>query len=133
MNLLRALISAVFLLSCLGCASSPQLYPNKKYQDVGKDQANQDIQDCQTRADNYVSSGKGRAIASDAGAGAVVGSAAGAVLGLFSHNVAMGALEGGGAGAAGGAAAGAMSPDQVKRNFVNQCLKDRGYQVIGWN
>jgi hypothetical protein len=33
----------------------------------------------------------------------------------------------------GAGAAGALSPDQVKHRFVNQCLADKGYQVIGWD
>jgi hypothetical protein len=36
-------------------------------------------------------------------------------------------------GAACGGAAGALSPDQVKHRFVNQCLADKGYQVLGWD
>jgi hypothetical protein len=44
-----------------------------------------------------------------------------------------------GAGAAGGATAGAVSgtfdandPDQIFKNYVNRCLREKGYDVIGW-
>jgi outer membrane lipoprotein SlyB len=79
-----------------------------------------------------VSSGRGRAIASAAGKGAVVGGATGAVAELFSHDVKTGALAGGAIGATAAGTSAALAPDQVKRNFVNRCLHDRGYQVIGW-
>lgn len=124
------LILFVFLSAC---ASSPQLYPNSKLKKVGKEHANQDIAECQELASEYMSSGKGKDIAQGAGKGAMVGAATGAVFGaLTGGGVARGALFGGGVGAAGGAASAAASPDQVKRNFVNQCLHDRGYQVMGW-
>jgi hypothetical protein len=57
----------------------------------------------------------------------------GAVGGLFTGNVGGGLVRGGAIGAAGGGAAGALSPDQVKQRFVNQCLTEKGYQVIGWD
>ena len=58
--------------------------------------------------------------------GAVVGGAGGAVEGRP------------GKGAAGGSA-GMMheawksgDPDDIERRFIEQCLRDKGYQVIGW-
>lgn len=47
------------------------------------------------------------------------------------ENGAAGAVVGG----ATGATAGAMSkkPSSTYRNFVQRCLKDKGYEVIGWN
>jgi uncharacterized membrane protein len=65
----------------------------------------------------------------------VVGAATGAAAGSMFGNA--------GRGAAAGAAAGAAStvthalfrvkdPDPVFMNYVNRCLSDRGYQLIGW-
>jgi hypothetical protein len=52
---------------------------------------------------------------------------------MFSGNMGRGLVRGGAMGAAGGTAAGAVSPDELKRRFVNQCLAEKGYQVIGWD
>ncbi len=130
-RLTSLLLASTFLL--FACASSPQLYPNAKYKAVGKEGANKDIEDCKQQADQYVESSKGKNIAKGAGVGAVTGAAVGGVLGLFSHNVGGGALVGGAVGGTAGAAHGAMKPDDVKRNFVNECLRERGYKVLGWN
>lgn len=123
----------IVILSLVGCASKPQLYPNEKLKSVGKDRAAQDIEECTDLAENYLESSKGKQVAKGAGAGAVVGAAVGGAFGLLTGNVGRGLVRGGTMGAAGGAASGAVSPDQVKRNFVNKCLSERGYEVIGWN
>ncbi len=117
----------------VACASKPQLYPNQKLKTVGKEAAKKDIDQCIADADQYLKSSKGKNITKGAGAGAAIGGAMGAVGGLFTGNVGGGLLRGGAIGAAGGGAAGALSPDQVKHRFVNQCLADKGYQVLGWD
>lgn len=115
------------------CASRPQLYPNAKLKEVGKAASKKDIDQCIADADEYLESSKGKQVAKSAGAGAAVGAAIGAVGGMFTGNFGSGLVRGGAMGAAGGGAAGALSPDQVKRNYVNQCLAEKGYQVIGWD
>ena len=126
--LILAMASILF-----SCASRPQLYPNQKLRESGKEVAKQDIDQCMADADTYLESSKGKKIAKSAGFGAGVGAAMGAVGGLFTGNVGRGLIRGGAIGAAGGGAAGAMSPDQIKRRYVNQCLSERGYQVLGWD
>lgn len=123
----------VIVLLVAACASKPQLYPNQKLKTVGKEVAKKDIDQCIADADEYLKSSKGKNITKGAGAGAAIGGAMGAVGGLFTGNFGRGLLRGGAIGAAGGGAAGALSPDQVKHRFVNQCLADKGYQVIGWD
>lgn len=124
----------VFLLLLLvSCASRPQLYPNAKLKSVGKEASQKDVDKCIADAEAYLQSSKGKQVAKGAGAGAVVGAAMGTVAGLFTGNVGRGLVRGGAIGAAGGGAAGALSPDQVKQRYVNQCLADQGYQVIGWD
>jgi len=115
------------------CASRPQLYPNTKLKSVGKDAAKKDIDKCIADADEYLESSKGKNVAKSAGAGAAIGAAIGAVGGLFTGNLGGGLIRGGAIGAGGGAAAGALSPDQIKHRFVNQCLADQGYRVLGWD
>lgn len=121
------------LLLVVSCASRPQLYPNSKLKSVGKEASQKDIDKCLAEADEYLESSKGKQVAKGAGAGAAIGAAMGAVGGMFTGNMGRGLVRGGAIGAAGGGAAGAVSPDQLKRRYVNQCLADKGYQVIGWD
>lgn len=127
------LISTLSVLFFVSCASKPKLYPNEKLKTVGRTQAEADIDQCIADADVYLESSKGKQIARGAGAGAAVGAAMGAVTGIFTGNVGRGLVQGGAIGAAGGATAGALSPDEIKRRYVNQCLADKGYQVLGWD
>lgn len=127
-------MKAIFVLFLLvSCASRPQLYPNQKLKSVGKEVSQKDVDQCIADAEAYLNSSKGKQIAKGAGAGAAIGAAMGTVAGLFTGNVGSGLVRGGAIGAAGGGTAGALSPDQVKRRYVNQCLADKGYQVIGWD
>ena len=128
---LRISLFTLVLLSA--CASKPQFYPNEKLKTVGKEGAEKDTESCQKLADEYMTSGKGRDIASGAGKGAAVGAATGGVLGIFSKNILGGALIGGAVGTAAGGTSSALSPDKVRRNFVDHCLQERGYHVVGWD
>lgn len=126
-------------------AAKPTLYPNEQYNKVGKEQAERDIADCEARAEEYVKTGgQGGQKAADAarnvGVGAAVGAAGGAVGGAIGGNVGQGAA----AGAAGGATAGLVGtlfgwmfeknqPDPVYSAFVDRCLRDKGYDPIGWS
>ncbi len=129
----RIILFATIFLVFVGCSSKPKLYPNQKLKSVGRDQADLDIDQCIADADAYLESSKGKQIAKGAGAGAAVGAAMGAVTGLFTGNVGRGLVQGGAIGAAGGATAGALSPDEIKRRYVNQCLTEKGYHVLGWD
>ena len=121
------------ILLIASCASRPQLYPNQKFKSSGKEIAKKDIDSCMVQAEEYLKSSKGKQVAKSAGAGAAIGAAIGAVGGMFTGNMGRGIVRGGAMGAAGGTAAGAVSPDELKRRFVNQCLAEKGYQVIGWD
>jgi hypothetical protein len=133
-----ALLMVVTL--ALGCShsQSPVLYPNAKLETAGKAQADADISHCRQRADEYVSSGA--ATAKEVGKDTAVGGAGGAAVGAVA-----GAVAGGGAGrgaaigAATGATAGAVhgavkssGPSPIYKNFVDRCLREKGYEVIGW-
>lgn len=122
-----------FLIFFFACASRPQLYPNQKLKTVGKEASKKDIDKCIADADEYLESSKGKQIAKGAGAGAAIGAAIGAVGGMFTGNFGSGLVRGGAMGAAGGGTAGALSPDQIKRRYVNQCLSEKGYHVLGWD
>lgn len=121
------------LITLVSCASRPQLYPNGKLKTVGKEEASKDIDRCVADAETYLESNEAKRITKGAGKGAVVGAAMGAVFGAITGNFGSGALRGGAIGAAGGGAATAMSPDELRQRYVNHCLAEKGYQVIGWD
>lgn len=122
----------------MGCAraQSPVLYPNAKLQHAGKAQVDRDIEACRQLASDYVSN----PMAKDAAKGAAVGGAGGAAIGAVAGAVTgRGAGRGAAVGAATGATAGTVrgvakntGPTAVYKNFVNRCLQERGYEVIGW-
>jgi len=136
--LIPALLLVVLLAMGLGgCAAKrPVLYPNYHLQMVGPEAAQTDIDRCIELARNYgVSNAKGDKIARDTVSGAAVGGATGAAVGAVVGDLGQGA----GAGAAGGAA-GALTrsiirsdePDPTYRRFVERCLREMGYEPIGW-
>ena len=126
-------------LAVTGCSSpTPVLYPNAHLATVGQAAARRDISECKAMAESYgASAQKGSAAnvagstAIGGGAGAAVGAAGGAVVGS--------AGKGAGVGAATGATAGFLrglfrsrKPSRIHVRFVNKCLRDRGYEPIGW-
>jgi hypothetical protein len=124
-------------LACVGCAAKrPVLYPNAVYRQVGEEAARRDIDDCTEFAK---SQGHGTDPAARAGArtteGAAVGAATGAAVGAVLGSAGRGAA----AGAAGGGARSLLrglfawrEPSPIERGFVQECLHERGYRVIGW-
>ena len=131
----------VFALSCLlllvACSQKrPVLYPNYHLEQVGDETAQTEIDECMRSAKEYgaSSNSSGKVAKSTAGGGAV-GAAGGAASGAVFGSVGRGAA----AGAAGGAAVGCLQglfrsrePDPVYRNFVERCLREKGYEPIGW-
>lgn len=115
------------------CASKPKLYPNETYKANGKKAAQKDIDKCMADADEYLESAEGEKILKGAGGGLAIGAAFGAIAGAFTGNMGSGMVRGGAVGAGVGATGAAISPDQLKRNYANQCLGEKGYQVIGWD
>ena len=128
----KTLFFSLFLILA-ACASRPKLYPNETYKAVGKKSAEKDIDQCIKDGDEYMDTGKGKDIAKGAGTGAALGVAFGAVTGMFGGGIGRGIVRGGATGAVVGGTAGALSPDQVKRNYVNECLGEKGYRVLGWD
>lgn len=129
------LLLALALLA--GCAEKrPVLYPNARLQQVGIDAAQRDIDECIRYAEEGgAGSDKGTEVAKDAAGGALIGGAVGTATGAVLGSVGRGAA----AGAAGGAAAGLTKgilqsgdPDPVFKNFVDRCLREKGYDPIGW-
>ena len=137
-------LSGMMIFSCLaltlmmaGCATQrPVLYPNAKLQRVGNEVAQRDIDNCIQLAEDYgVSAGRGDRVVRGGGAGAAVGGATGAVAGAIGgRNVGDSAARGAAVGATAGAVSGAVQdrPREAYRGFVQRCLRERGYDVIGW-
>jgi hypothetical protein len=131
------IILTVLMVILLSCAQQrPVLYPNAHLKHVGKSTVERDVDDCiQLAVDYGAKEDSGEKIAKNTGKGAAVGGAGGAAVGAVTGNLGRGAA----AGAAGGGAA-AMTrsvinsdkPDSLFKNFVEQCLRDKGYQPVGW-
>lgn len=134
--LATSLPALVFLLLIAGCASqSPVLYPNAQLRTAGEQRAQADIQNCMQMADAYIKSNPAGEVARDTAiggvGGAVVGGAIGAATGSFGSGI--------GVGAAAGAAAGLVhgifktsQPSPLYKSYVDRCLRERGYEPMGW-
>jgi len=144
--MLRGNLLLIALITFSACSTQrPVLYPNSYLKRVGVEAAEVDINDCMHRADTYVSSGadgekilEGTAVSAgtSAAVGAAAGAAGGAVVGRAGTAAAAGAAGGGAGGATRGLIRGLFSkrsPIPVYRNFVNRCLREKGYDPIGWN
>ncbi|WP_395056229.1 glycine zipper family protein [Polaromonas sp.] len=145
-----ACVAALLLSGLAGCASTgshspsarPVLYPNATLNRVGDAQGRAEADACMARA---VSAGltpdeKNSAVARGAGVGAATGAVASAVGALITGRAGEGVVRAGAAGAAVGGSAGAVQgafrndrPSSTYRNFVQRCLGERGFEVIGWN
>lgn len=128
------------MLTVSGCAGSkrPVLYPNQQLYTVGQSQADADIDACMWAAEAAgANAGRGRELAGNTAKAGAVGGATGAVVGAISSSSSVGRGAAiGGAGAATAALVGgafkASKPTQIYMRFVDQCLRDKGYQPIGW-
>jgi hypothetical protein len=114
------------------CTSKPVVYGGGRV-------AQADIDECQRLArEAGAGSGEGREIARDTAVGAAMGGAATGVYGAVrgyndvGERVAAGAAAGAAAGLIRGAVRSSEPSDTFKR-YVNRCLRERGYDVVGWN
>lgn len=131
------IIGGLTSLLLLGCAGpKPVLYPNDHFETVGHEQAELDIAECKDLADAHTSSSnKGMEVAQGTAVGAGVGAASGAVIGAIQGSAGKGAAVGAAVGATGGLLRSVFrksGPSRTYKNFVNTCLKERGYKPIGW-
>jgi hypothetical protein len=125
----------IFLASC---TPKPILYPNQHYKDAGRDAADQAIEACSQMAKDAgatPSRGKTGQVAGSTAGGGAVGSAAGAVGGAVVGHAGRGAMVGAASGATAGFLRGLFRrspPSQAYKEFVQRCLKERGYDPVGW-
>lgn len=130
-----ALICCLTLLGLAGCAHQKPVLYSANGQHTAGDQA---VDACIARARSAgLSYKRGSNVGRNAVENGAVGGAGGAVAGAIYGNAARGAA----AGAAGGVAAGLVrglfhhdgKPSPAYRNYVNRCLRDQGYDPVGWN
>ena len=113
------------------------LYPNNHLEAVGEQTKQRDIAACIefARASN-VNENKDGDVGRKAAGGAVVGGASAAAWGAIrGGDTGNSALAGAAAGATAGAVRGELQSSETSplfMKFVNKCLSDKGYSVIGW-
>lgn len=136
----RGIITVVLLLALAGCAVErrPVLYPNDHLNRVGQRQADVDIEACMRAAEaSGANANRSEDVARKTAKAGAVGASTGAVVGAISSSTSTGrGAAVGGAGAATatlvGGAFDASEPTQIYKRFVDQCLRDKGYQPLGW-
>jgi outer membrane lipoprotein SlyB len=136
-NFFRLALSLAMVFSCLACAAKrPILAPNEHLQEMGPEAAQRDVDEC-IRLSSEAGPGatRGKQIAGQTAGGAVVGAAGGAVAGAVSGGPGLGAA----AGAAGGATVGLLRGifgssdlDAGQQRYTEDCLRQKGYNPIGW-
>jgi hypothetical protein len=139
-TLLAALFASLLTATLAGCSSSPKrpvLYPNQHLNRVGGHIAQQDINACmQLARTSGVNETRDGEVGRKAASGAAIGGASTAAYGIFrGSDVGERALAGAAAGAAAGAVRGGIQSTEQSplfKNFVNKCLSDKGYSIIGW-
>ena len=140
---MRRTIFAGFFFAASACASQrPMLASNEHLMRVGPNVAKQDIDDCMARA-QVTASESGGSVGGNAVAGAATGSVAGAAAGGAGGAIFGNAGQGAAAGAVGGAVGSLTQallqglfrpkpPQPSHQQFVNNCLRQKGYEPIAW-
>jgi hypothetical protein len=133
----RGFLIIVFFV--VGCAApKPILYPNAHLKQVGEEVANRDVDECREMAKDAgakPSQGKTGQVAGSTTTGGAIGSAAGAVGGAVIGHPGPGAMVGAASGATAGFLRGLFRrspPSNAYKQFVQRCLKERGYDPMGW-
>lgn len=134
-----ALHLLLFGLTVVGCAGpTPILYPNAHLKAVGQEAAQHDIAECRGMAEAAGAApekGKGRKTAESTVVGGALGAATGSVGGAVVGAPGRGAAIGAATGATAGLFRGLFrrpKPSTAYMEFVNRCLRERGYDPVGW-
>ena len=128
-------ILAVTLLASCG-STRPVLYPNARLESVGRTAAMADIDACIRLAKEYgTQKNQGQKVAKNTAKSTAVGAATGAAVGSLYGSMGKGAATGAvGAGVATFAHGIFKShePSPLFKRFVEKCLREKGYEPIGW-
>jgi len=136
-TLIVVLLAVLLVSACSSSPKRPVLYPNSHLNQVGGHVAQRDIDACmQLARTSGVNETKDGEVGRKAAGGAAIGSAgAGAWTLVQGGSVGERMLAGAAAGAATGATRGAIQSTEqspIFKNFVNRCMSEKGYSVIGW-
>ncbi len=120
-----------------GCAGKrPVLYPNRALVSSGQELGQDDVDRCVQSAEDYgLDTRRGERVAESTVGRGAIGGAAGAAGGAVLGDAGRGAATGAAAGAAAGFVRGifrSRDPDPLHKRYVEICLRNEGYQVIGW-
>ncbi len=135
----RITICAMFSLipgSAFAQDVQPNLYPNEFLKKTPYSTVQSDIAGCKAQATSSLNEGSTgrnavRSGARTAAKGAALGALAGSISGKAGKGAGAGAAVGGVVGVAGAAKEGRQgSPDW--RKYVEVCLEEKGYKVVGW-
>jgi outer membrane lipoprotein SlyB len=134
-------VVVVLALSLVACAGpEPLLRSNAHYQLQGREAAQDDVDDCQNKAE-AAGLKPGTSRSANAASGGTIGLVGGAVVGAASGiiggatGVAIGAAVGAGLGLIIGLAGGSykpLEPESPYADAVVRCLIEKGYEVQGW-
>lgn len=138
---MKKLFSVILIFLVASCNYSPILDENKKLLKTPKKIVDKDIADCTTKAEGYLKDRKlekiGKAALRKGAIGSIFGFGIGILTGGGAKGVAMATALGAGAGAGEGAVSaageGKISSDSAKQKYIANCLKSRGYVVLGWD
>lgn len=128
MKLSRIITLSLFILALSSCSSTPsrpQLYPNQTLKDKGNEKAQIDINECLKESEDYLKTPEGEKLRKSADSSSI-GTSVGIGFGSGGTGVGLGV------GVGGGGRRRLSGEEQVRRNFTNQCLVNRGYQIVGW-
>lgn len=115
--------TALILAACVG-----DYQPVVDMKGVNQAKYQRDIAECRQYADQVDIGGN---TATNALVGAGAGAAGGAILGAITGAPGTGAAIGAAVGGIGGAGGTAARDDARQKNIINNCLKHRGYKVLG--
>ncbi len=135
----RAVVLIVVgIAALLGGCRTPHVifYRNAHYERMGHEQAQADFRACLAEAEAAgTESGKAAEIARNATEGAVTGAAVGGVVGSIRGRPGQSAAAGAAGAATFSIVRGALrwrSLQPVTRRYVEICLRNQGYQPVGW-
>lgn len=129
MKLSRFITLSLFVLALSSCSSTPsrpQLYPNQTLKDKGPEKSQVDINECLKESEAYLKTPEGEKLRKSADS-STIGTSVGFGFGSGGTGVGLGIGVG-----SGGGHRRLSGEEQVRRNFTNQCLVNRGYQIVGW-
>ncbi len=138
MNKLSQVVGLICLVTLQsGCSSQPIMYPDENQDVLNKEKTDEAVEQCIQLADEAgVSSSNAGDAAKRTAISSAAGAASGAAIGAIGGNVVTGAASG----AVGGLVIGLFSylinsnqPDPNYKRIVEQCLREKGYQPIGWD